>query len=227
MSRLLLAVKTCWNYKYEKSDEGGAHRSGIDEYRARAPRETWYKDWKKSYQDDISVKFFYGVPKNDVSHQENSIVLDCPDDYVNLPRKTQKIMEWAYEHEYSNVLLMDDDVYIWMNRLTADIKSWTTPPVYRGHSNGWFISGAAYWVNRQAMLTVISEKWRKEETTMEDQWTGRTLGKAEINPEHDERYHVCPCDDCLKNIDINKRITQLTSTPKMMFDLHNASVRSL
>ena len=223
--KILLAVKSCWSYKYQKSDEGAAHKSGVDEYRARAPRETWYKDWKKYYQDQLTVKFFYGTPTGDITFQENSITLDCPDDYDNLPRKTQKIMEWAYENEYSNVMLVDDDVYIWMSRLITEIKSWQTPPTYRGHANGWFASGAAYWVDTPAMKLIISEKWRKDDTTMEDQFCGKTLGKYGIVPEHDERYHVCPCDVCLKKIDTEKRITQLTSTPKMMFDLHNATVR--
>jgi hypothetical protein len=100
------------------------------------------------------------------------------------------------------------------------VKAGVTPPVYRGHANGWFNSGAAYWVNPEVMKIIASEKGKKEDTTFEDQWVGKTLQKYGILPEHDERYHVCPCEDCLKKTDLSKRITQLTSNPLMMHDLH-------
>lgn len=223
----LIACKSCFEYKYEPGDTGAAHRDGKDELRSKSIRDTWYKDWLK-VSDKISLKFFFGhPPQGGAFVEENSIILDCPDDYVNLPLKTQKIMEWAYESGYESVLLIDDDVMLFVDNLMKDIQSWTIPPTYRGHSNGWFCSGAAYWVNRRAMQLVMSERWNKSITTAEDQFCGKTLEKYGITPEHDERYIACPCDVCLKKINLSTRITQLTPSAQSLYDLYNSTVRSL
>ena len=227
MPKCLIACKSCFEYRYEPSDVGAAHRNGKDELRSKSIRDTWYKDWEK-VSDQISLKFFYGLPPEGGAFlEENSIILECPDDYVNLPLKTQKIMEWAYESGYENVLLVDDDIFVFIDNLLADIKSWKTPPIYRGHANGWFASGAAYWVNRPAMQIVMDERWNPSITTMEDQFVGKTLGKYDILPEHDERYIACPCDICLKKTDLSRRLTQLTAKPQDMYNLYNATVRTV
>ena len=226
MKTPLIAVKSCFEYRYEPSDVGAAHRNGKDELRSKSIRDTWYKDWEK-VSDQISLKFFYGLPPEGGAFlEENSIILECPDDYPNLPLKTRGIFEWALDSGYESVLLCDDDIYVWIFRILADIQTWQTPPTYRGHSNGWFCSGAAYWINRYAMECVLMEPWKKEQWA-EDQHCGKCLEKHGITPEHDDRYIACPCDICLKKIDLGKRLTQLTSNPQQMYDLHNATVRTV
>lgn len=220
MIKNLIAVKACWQYSYEPGDVGAAHKNGKDLFRAQAIRDTWYKTWKAAYQDSIDVRFFYGHKPEDRGIEENSVVLDCPDDYPNLPQKTRKIFEWALERNYEAVFCTDDDCYIWIARLVQEVRSWTTLPTYRGYANGWFCSGAGYWVNRPAMKLVLSEPWEQSKTTFEDQWVGKCLEKHGTTPEHDERYVVCPCDICLKKIDTSKRLLQLTSDPKTIYSLH-------
>lgn len=219
MADKIICVKSCWEYSYELGDTGASHLNGKNELRSKSIRDTWYKDWLK-VSDKIDLKFFFGnPPASGVFLEPDSIVLDCPDDYQNLPQKTRKIFEYVLDNQYQAALLVDDDIHVWINRLLTDIETWPTPPTYRGHSNGWFASGAAYWVNRRAMECVLMEPWHKEQWA-EDQHCGKCLEKHSITPEHDERYIACPCDVCLKKITLDRRLTQLTSNPKDIYALH-------
>jgi hypothetical protein len=100
MTKLLIAVKSC----------AGHLTLG---YHA-VIRETWGKDARDA---GIDVRFFTG-PFFGV-HEPDETVLDCPDDYNNLPKKTQAICEWACGKTYSHIFLCDTDTYIIPSKLLA------------------------------------------------------------------------------------------------------------
>jgi galactosyltransferase len=91
--KLLIAVKSCVQHL-----DLGYHD---------VIRETWGKDAKLAGMD---VRFFTGPS---FQHREpDEVVLDCPDDYNNLPKKTQAICKWAIGKTYGHIFLCDTDTFL-------------------------------------------------------------------------------------------------------------------
>lgn len=211
--RLLIAIPTCHQYVYH--DAGAAHRNGNNVLRSNAIRETWYKIWEK-HREEIDLKFFFGHFPSEATRCPNpdEIFLDVPDDYSNLPAKVQKTFQWALDQGYDYVLKVDDDVFVYVDRLLKEFEEVD----YKGASGGDFISGAAYWISRRAMQIIVDTPWPKEEWA-EDRWVGKTLGKHGILPLNDDRFQVCHCDVCLKKFSEESRITLHTNGPELMYRL--------
>lgn len=210
----VLCVLTCHKFSYAQGDTGMAHHNGEQKARTSAARETWYKIWKQKYQSEVDVKFFFGQPPDDRKPGENEVFLDCPDDYPNLPLKTKAIFKWCVENGYDYAAKLDDDVYVYVGKILKEFN----PKDYQGYSNGWFISGAFYWLSRRAMEIVANAPWSPDQWA-EDQFVGRTLAPHGILPEHDERFQVCYCDICCKKYPKDARLTQHTNKPEQMFAL--------
>lgn len=98
--KLLIAIKSCVQHL-----DAGYHN---------VIRETWAPDAKAL---GIDVRFFTGPSFQ--KREPDETVLDCPDDYDNLPKKTQAICKWATGKTYSHVFICDTDTYIIPSKLLA------------------------------------------------------------------------------------------------------------
>ncbi len=97
--KLLVAVKSCVQHL-----DLGYHS---------VVRETW----QKGFQSLADVRFFTGASCQ--KREPDEIGLDCPDDYNNLPKKTQSICLWAASKTYSHIFLCDTDTFVIPNKLLA------------------------------------------------------------------------------------------------------------
>ena len=212
----LISVISCHSYQYPKHDEGAAHHSGLNPCRSEAIRNTWYRTWQDQYTSKIDFKFFLG--RNRRSPRENEIFLECEDDYYTLPRKVQKMFQWALEQDYTDVIKTDDDIFCWVDRLLSNFS----PAKYKGFvlesADGKYTSGTAYWLDREAMTIVAEAKWNPKDWA-EDKWVGKTLASEGIYPEHDERYQCCHCKDCEIKFPKDSRITSHLIDPREMYEL--------
>lgn len=154
----LIAIVTC--HKFES--------------RANAQRATWLQTCGYDY------KFFLG--KSDREPLPDEVFLDVPDDYNSLPFKVRAICKWAVEHGYDVLLKVDDDAYVFTERLIVPIA------LYAGRlnnsqpnkcPNGW-CSGFTYWLTDYA-LEVIAKGPEPEETA-EDLWVGIVLSNHGVKP---------------------------------------------
>lgn len=154
--------------------------------RRQAQRDTWLPDLKEDY------KFFLGNGNSEL--KEDEVQLDVPDEYEGLPAKVQAIFKWGLEREYTYILKIDDDVYIFPDRiLSGDFDKYP----YTGRLNKWktpvhplsFLSGFAYWVNTVAAQMIIDSPLDPM-LTFEDRWVGGILGRAKIEGHNDPMYKV-------------------------------------
>lgn len=212
----LIGVVTCHRYQYPTQDEGAAHHSGANELRANAIRNTWYRIWKERYSDQIDLKFFLGRAAR--APQENEIFLDCADDYYSLPAKVQNMLGWARDNGYDDTLKLDDDVWLYVDRLLSDFQSTDYKGFVLESADGAYTSGTAYWLNRQSMQTVANATWNPAEWA-EDKWVGRVLSTHGIKPVHDERYQCCHCDHCSHKFPEDSRISSHVIDPRRMYEL--------
>src|ERR1035438_8965491 len=87
-------------------------------YRA-AIRETWLP---KVPKDKADVFFFMG--RGAEVTESDEIVLDgCGDDYGSLPSKIQEIIRWALERGYTNLVKIDNDVVLRVDRRSEEHTS--------------------------------------------------------------------------------------------------------
>lgn len=211
--RPLIAVISCHCYQYPKHDEGPAHHSGINESRSQAIRNTWYKNWEK-YKDQIDLKFFYG--RSDETPRENEIFLECRDDYYGLPEKVQKMFGWSVQQGYEQILKIDDDVFLYVDRLLNDLNDTDYKGFVLESCDGLYTSGTAYWLSKKAAQIVASASWNPKEWA-EDKWVGKILAEQNIFPIHDERFQCCHCKQCEVRYPESKRISTHTVDPKQMY----------
>jgi hypothetical protein len=98
---LLVAVKSC-----HKDRALGFHD---------VIRQTWGRG--------LNVRFFMGLPVEERNTFEgphvnsDEKILDCKDDYENLPYKTQAICRWVIERAYNFVFICDTDTFIMPDKL--------------------------------------------------------------------------------------------------------------
>jgi hypothetical protein len=217
----LIAVVTCHSYEYPKQDSGAAHHSRIDTVRSSAIRRTWHNDWLR-HKDEIDLKFFYG--RGERSPEADEVFLDVPDDYYSLPIKVKAVFQWALDHHYDFCLKVDDDVFVWVDRLIRNYPS----DDYRGFmleaSEGKYASGTAYWLSRKAMEVVVKAEWNPADFA-EDKYVGRTLAYNGINLAHDDGFQCCNCPGCMSRYSEENRISLHTTSPEEMVALHKANNR--
>jgi hypothetical protein len=143
-------------------------------------RQTWLPDLKFDY------KFFVGQPQSGGPEPEDNVVVfnNVKDDYNSLPDKTYAMVKWAYEHKYTHIFKIDDDVYCRPERLEIPKED------YVGHAYGhrYYCSGAAYWLSNKSIEAII-DKWYKR-TNAEDSCVGETLKFHGIHLTEDPRYKV-------------------------------------
>jgi hypothetical protein len=146
--------------------------------------------------------------------------LGVPDDYAGLPAKTKALCTWALENGYTNLLKIDDDAYVWMNKfkmLNHDYAGHRAaandqgcprlgvPNYPKGHFPHEYASGGAYWLSAKSMKILANTKindWA------EDRWVGNTLAKNNVPLIHLGDYGCDPTPPIL-----NKDFTLLAQLP--------------
>lgn len=215
--KILIGLVTCHQYKYAAHDSAG-HKTGPDEIRANAARETWYKSFHK-YRDQLDLKFFYGWGA-ERDPEPDEVFLDAPDTYYELPAKVRAMFKYALDAGYDYCLKMDDDIYF----RPANFLKFFQPVDYCGYeleaAIGKYASGAAYVVGRKAMQLVVDTPWDDTFNRAEDQWTGEVLKRNGISLIHDHRFLCCHCDACFKKYGTDDLITIHTRSPQQMYDSH-------
>lgn len=215
--KILIGLVTCHQYKYAAHDSAG-HKTGPDEIRANAARETWYKSFHK-YRDQLDLKFFYGWGA-ERDPEPDEVFLDAPDTYYELPAKVRAMFKYALDAGYDYCLKMDDDIYF----RPSNFLRFFQPVDYCGHeleSNTLkWASGAAYVVSRRSMQLVVDTPWDKTWNSAEDQATGKILAANGIQLTHDHRYLCCHCSTCFQRFGLDNLITIHTQSPRQMHELH-------
>lgn len=126
--------------------------------------------------------------------------LGVSDDYTQLPNKTKALCKWALDNGYDQMLKIDDDGYIWVDRFKVysgdycgiRVKAndggncqFGIPNYPRGHFPYDYCSGGSYWLSAKAMKiiaeTPLNDDWA------EDRWVGTVLAQHSI--------HITPTPD--------------------------------
>lgn len=161
-------------------------------------RESQRETWIPRIDGVAEYKFFLGNHPEGKAYEPaaDEVILDVRDGYKELPEKVRAVMRWAVERDYEFVLKIDDDVYIYPERVTWNFQQYH----YIGHPNGWvapahpkgYMSGFAYWVSNRAARAIASAELDPK-ITHEDRWVGGVLFKSGVIKDggfKDARYVV-------------------------------------
>jgi len=212
--RKLIAIKTC-----------RVKRAWAD-----AQRQTWVRDVVgKGYAD---VRFFMGAWDARIKSAAcgDEVFLDVPDDYAGIPLKVRAICDWAVEHNYDQVSLCDDDVYVVPERyktLPTEPFNYVgrfRPPygtVYPPH----FASGFFYTLSNRAAAFVAGTPWNGD--WMDERFVATALAHWGIIGYHDPRNYMVtgPHMDApaILSADIFRKGTAFCEyEPRAMYALHLA-----
>jgi hypothetical protein len=136
-------------------------------------RETWLVNCPVDY------KFFLGK----LAFAYDEVELDAPDSSRHLYKKTQRMIQYAFENEYDFLFKCDIDTYVHVPRL---LKSGFEKHEFSGYNGAY--GGSGYWLSRQAMK-VLLESPSLDWCPTEDGWVYHSLGNRGIRPFQDKRYH--------------------------------------
>ena len=160
--KILIAVTTCHMFRE----------------RANACRRTWVKD-----ANNVEVKFFLGH-KDGYTPLADEVMLDCPDSYHYLTKKTQLLRKWALDNGFDYVWKVDDDAYIRPERLIP-----LSGPDYIGRLRGPsglypspYCSGFCYGLSRRSLEILAGCEWKESDDICEDRWTANRLLPAGVSP---------------------------------------------
>lgn len=162
--RPLIAVESC-------------HR---DRHLQKTQLETCFSRWTDY---PVELRFFIGRPEDEV-RSPLEVFLDVSDDYYSLPFKTQAMLRWARENEFTNIFKCDTDTYVDVKRL---LESGFERHAYVGcHFKGYIHGGPGYWLDADSADKVVAEPvhgWA------EDSFVWETLYDKYVVPfHHDSRY---------------------------------------
>ena len=190
MPKLLVGVMSCHSADYrDKVDECvrdwfDSSRCKDTDARRRAIRATWKKEFVRL---GIDVKFFLGK----TSHRaplDDEVFVDSGDRYHDNSYKLKQMCAYALENGYDYMLRLDDDVYIYPDRLLA--TEWAQHD-YAGSPCGDFLIGAVKFLSRRAMTLI-----RDSQVThwADDAWVGCVMRDNRI-PMHIIRSFHCKLGD--------------------------------
>jgi hypothetical protein len=198
LPKVLIGITTCWSMNFKISDDGiwadwwETVRCTDPAARRAACRATWIKDIKSA-----DYKFFFGSPiarvfrpeyKNRTIEyaqtpplQPDEVKLPCGDMYRDNSNKVQEMCRWALDHGYDFLIRIDDDSYLYPERLLAtDFYDYD----YSGSNGGgqvWYASGSSLCLSRKAMEIIVNTKvthWA------DDVWIGHLLIEDHQIPLH-------------------------------------------
>jgi Galactosyltransferase len=178
-SKIIICVKSCL-----RDLQRGDHH---------AIRNTW---GKSAAHEGILVRFFIG--KQDVMPKllPDEVMLDCGDEYIDLPFKTREICKWASSKTANYIFLCDTDTYIsiplFLNSKfeKEDYLGEMPYPVMKVHSRyktdpgpdgkvehrdrcyTWASGGVGYFLSRRAAMAVANEY---PDSWAEDLWVGQVI----------------------------------------------------
>lgn len=167
--KILIAVVSCDKPKFRA--------------RMQAQRDTWVPSVKGA-----DIRFFVG---QGTAQFPDEVVLECVDDYKQLPEKCRLMFAWALANGYDWVFKSDDDCYIRPERLLAAVPK--PGQHYVGRHRGGdknttpYCSGFGYWMSKRAMEVRVKGTYRSH---AEDVCTGNILHAAGIRGIKDHRYIV-------------------------------------
>lgn len=177
--KILLGIFSCHKYDYKFDDDCTKDwyvRPNVD--RVSALRDTWLKDVTVDY------KIFYGCGMTSRTPLSDEVFLSAPDEYKASSQKMKALVRYALDNGYDYILKIDDDVFVYWNRLdlnpTAD---------YIGGGPSGFAAGCAYWLSRKAMQLLVQQpcfRWQ------EDYWVGCVMENEKIPFSKDARYYIAP-----------------------------------
>jgi lipopolysaccharide biosynthesis glycosyltransferase len=119
--------------------------------RRTACRETWIT----TKQENQIVKFFHGDTMSE--NPEDTILLNCRDDYKHLPEKTFQFFQWALKNvAFDYLLKCDDDSYIRLDRIEKLVAEnpetiGTKNPAIRDA-----YSGSVYLISRNVLEKIVN-----------------------------------------------------------------------
>jgi hypothetical protein len=109
-------------------------------------------------------------------------MLQVYDHYEALPEKVQAVCQWAIQHDYEQMLKLDDDTLVWPTRVlrpAGNYVGWVQEPA----ADNW-CAGMAYWLRRPAMEAILRARVDVQ-STAEDRWVGKVLKQEGIRAERD------------------------------------------
>jgi hypothetical protein len=185
--RYLLALFTCHRYEYTIADyKDWFQRPIVD--RVRGIRDTWLKDVT------IDYKLFYGQGGGR-QPLPDEVFLPVPDDYHHSYEKIRGVIKYTLDHGYDYLLKIDDDVFVYWDRLSANMPT----ADYVGSGRGFavkegfsafqadFAPGFTYGLSKKSMELLLASKagaWA------EDRWVGESLRRAGVPLTIEERFHL-------------------------------------
>ncbi len=233
--RLLLAVMTCHRYNYQLdslSKDWLADKRCLDQQaRVSAQRETFLTSLPIRTSTDVDYKFFYGSvaqkqptnkylpaipPRHPREPLADEVFLDCGDNYTDNPAKMKAICRYALANGYDFLLRIDDDTFIYPDRLFN--LNWVNFH-YSGAMTGSFHPGGCLFLSRHAMELIIASPMI---SYADDLAIGNIMDNAGIRPhglpgvhnEFGEGYLVKP-----ENLPIEKLASLHSCTPDVMRSL--------
>jgi hypothetical protein len=192
------------------------HMSGPN-HRVAAVRETW----GSKLPPGVDLRFFYGL-REGVPHvtSADEVQLTCGDLYEHLPQKTIDICFWALCHDYDYMLKVDDDTYVWVDRV---LKELDIPFDYAGYMGGakmYASGGPGYWLSRKAMACIAANA--TPHTWAEDVIVGETLRRFGIHGKYLTGHQCGVADHWFDISRVNDTMTTAHAvTPENMRKLWN------
>jgi len=217
--KTLYAIFTCHRYDYEHPQfVDWFTRPNVD--RVSAIRDTWLKDVIAA---GVDYKFFYGRPtvekrifnRANIDHgfrqpEADEVFLECADDYYSSALKLRHLVNYALVNGYERICKIDDDVYVYVDRLIEN-----APTKWTGGGKPNTPAGPCYWLMKKDMLLL---KEGSAPHWAEDAWVGTVLLGQNQTPAFDARYYIAPQT---KN---NQYITdEELAEPNRYFTIHSLS----
>ena len=157
-------------------------------------RESWLQDVRCDY------RIFKGFGQGRTPPQDE-VDLPCLDDYFHSADKLRAMFKYALDRGYDRIFKCDDDVFVYYDRLMANIPT----ADYVGSGRGWdvetakrfptiFAPGFSVWYSKRAMEVLMKAP---AGVFAEDRWAGEALYNKGIHLTTDFRYHLCrPSKTC-------------------------------
>lgn len=196
MPKTLLAIFSCHQYDYKHSEYQDWYTRPVAP-RVEGIRASWLKDV------DVDYKIFMGRPpkrykevargnvvgleldKGFRAPREDEVFLDVNDGYYYSAEKIRAIIRYALDKGYDRIVKVDDDVYVYWDRLMANAPE----DAWVGGGSPNAIAGPCYWL-RKSSLQILNANSAPH--WAEDAWVGTVLLNNNVTPRFDSRYYIAP-----------------------------------